>query len=288
MDPPLPATLEESHSGIQAQSAGCLIKIHPLEIDAGIVQISSNPFTIGRDDACDLQVCDDSVSRRHAMIEFRESAYCVTDLDSTNGVYVNDEAVDHRDLRAGDRLRCGNHIFKFLDQIEAQYHETVYAMMTRDGLTGVYNKRYFTEVLNRDVRRCRRRHRPMALILMDIAFFKKVNDTHGHLAGDEVLQELSARIEQITREDEVFARFGGEEFALLVCDGNLREAVEMAQRCNSLIGGRPFETSAGTIAVTISVGVAEYDLESPASQLVEQADQKLYQAKRSGRDQVCS
>jgi diguanylate cyclase (GGDEF)-like protein len=128
----------------------------------------------------------------------------------------------------------------------------------------------------------------MALILMDIDHFKQVNDEHGHLAGDEVLQELSRRIQLITRADEVFARFGGEEFALLICDGNMREAVQLAERCHSLIGSSPFETSAGTIVTTISGGVAEYDLESPVSEFVKLADQMLYQAKKSGRNQICS
>jgi diguanylate cyclase (GGDEF)-like protein len=276
-----------SQSSIPVQCAGCLIKIHPLEVDAGIVQIASNEFTIGRDEGCHLRLHDDSVSRCHALIELRESVYSVTDLDSTNGVYVNDEPVAHSQLRAGDRLRFGNQIFKFLDQIEAQYHETAYAMMTRDGLTGAYNKRYFLEVLNRNVERCRRRQRPMALILMDIDHFKQINDRHGHLAGDEVLQELSARIQRITREDEVFARFGGEEFALLICDGNRREAGQLAERCRLLIEATPFESWGGTIAVTISAGVAEYDLESSVSAFTELTDQKLYEAKLSGRNRIC-
>ena len=96
-------TLAKSHGSVQAQCAGCLIKIYPLAIDTGIVQISANPFTIGRDAVCDLQVCDDSVSRRHAVVEFRESAYFVSDLDSTNGVNVNDEVVGHHELRAAHR-----------------------------------------------------------------------------------------------------------------------------------------------------------------------------------------
>ena len=286
MDP----TLIKSHGDvldIPAECVGCLIQIYPLEIGTGIVQVSANPFTIGRDAACDLQVCDDSFSLRHAVIEFRGGAYFVTDLDGTNGVYVNGESVKQCELRAGDRLRLGKHIFKFLDRMEAQYHEAVYAMMTRDGLTGAYNKRYFMEVLNREVGRCQRRNRQMALILMDIDHFKNINDTYGHLAGDEVLQELSTRVQHVIRQDEVFARFGGEEFALLISDGNLREAVPMAERCCSLIGSRPFETSAGTIPVTISVGVAEYELESSASQLIDHADRKLYQAKKSGRNQIC-
>ena len=127
----------------------------------------------------------------------------------------------------------------------------------------------------------------MSLVLMDIDHFKQINDTYGHLAGDEVLQELSARIQEITREDEVFARFGGEEFALLICDGQMHEALQLAERCHTLIGSRPFETSAGTVAVTMSGGVAEYNLESEVSTFVDLADQKLYQAKNSGRNQIC-
>lgn len=85
------------------------------------------------------------------MVEFREGAFFVTYLDGTNGVYVNGELVKQCELRAGNRLRLGKHIFKFLDRMEAQYHEAVYVMMTRDGLTGTYNNRYFIEVLNREL-----------------------------------------------------------------------------------------------------------------------------------------
>jgi diguanylate cyclase (GGDEF)-like protein len=276
-----------SGKGIEPQCAGCLIKIHPLEVDAGVVRISANEFTIGRDEANHLPLRDDSVSRCHAKIVLGESAYYVTDLDSTNGVYVNEEPVQHCELRAGDRLRLGNQIFKFLDELEAQYHETAYDMLTRDGLTGAYNKRHFMEALDRNVQRCRRRRLPMALVLFDIDHFKRINDTYGHLAGDEVLQELSARVMQIAREDELFARLGGEEFAILNCDGDLNEAVQFAERCRSLMGATPFETSAGAIAVTISGGVAQYDLESSAGELIARADRKLYQAKRAGRNQIC-
>lgn len=127
----------------------------------------------------------------------------------------------------------------------------------------------------------------MALILMDIDHFKSINDTYSHLAGDEVLQELNTRVQHVIRQGEVFSRFGGEEFVLLISDGNLREAVPMAERCCSLIGSTPFETSAGMISITVSVGVAEYELESSASQLINHADRKLYQAKKSGRNQIC-
>ncbi len=283
----LAETMAQQHEQVDTECAGCLIKIHPMEIDATMIQISSESFSIGRDPSCDYHVNDDSVSRRHGMIERKGRTFYVSDLGSTNGVFVNDTRIDSCELNAGDRIRMGNQIFKFLDQFEAQYHETVYTMMTCDGLTGAYNKRYFSEVLDRSIEGCRRRQRTMALILMDIDHFKRINDTYGHLAGDEVLQELSSRIKSVTREDEVFARFGGEEFALLVCDGDVNEAAELAERCHALVGNAPFNTSAGPLDVTISIGVAEYDLVSQQSALLEKADNKLYQAKNQGRNQVC-
>lgn len=282
------ATLTESHHCEPTECAGCLVKISPLEIQAGIIKITKNGFIIGRDSTCDLVVQDDSVSRKHAAIEIDKTVYTVQDLGSTNGVHVNDSPVDRCELKAGDRIRFGKHIFKFLDRIEAQFHETVYDMMTRDGLTGAYNKRYFLEALHRDVSRCRRHHRPMTLIMLDIDFFKKVNDKHGHLAGDEVLQELCQRLTQINRQDEILARFGGEEFAMIVSDGTRRDAEQMAERIRIEIEKEPFQTSAGPVSVSISAGVAQYDGESPANKLIEQADAKLYHAKQQGRNQVCS
>jgi len=283
----LTETLAKTHSEMQSATAGCLIQIHPMSIDAGVIRIEDDPVVIGREPSCKVQIENDSVSRQHALIEQRGRGYFITDLNSTNGVYVNDELVAEHELSAGDRLRCGNHIFRFLDQIEAQYHETVYAMMTRDGLTGALNKRYLTEILNRDIERCRRRNRPMAMILLDIDHFKKVNDTYGHLVGDEVLQELSRRIQQVIRGDELFARFGGEEFAVLVSDGDLAEARELAERCFATVGSQPFDTSTGRIVVTISVGIAEFKGDGTANSLIERADQKLYRAKQTGRNQIC-
>lgn len=283
----LAETMTQQHEHVDSECAGCLIKIHPMEIDATMIKISSGSFCIGRHPSCDYHVNDDSVSRRHGVIERKNGSYYVSDLGSTNGVFVNENRIDSWELKAGDRIRMGNQIFKFLDQFEAQYHETVYTMMTCDGLTGAYNKRYFLEVLDRSIEGCRRRQRTMALILMDIDHFKNINDTFGHLAGDEVLQELSARLKSVTREDEVFARFGGEEFAVIVCDGDVNEAAELAERYRFTVANAPFQTSAGPLDVTISIGVAEYDLVSQKNALLEEADKKLYQAKSQGRNQAC-
>ncbi len=262
-----------------------------MDINSGLICLPPRPFTIGRDEDVDLTVADNSVSRMHAAIEATPLGYVVSDLGSTNGTYVNEQRVLSRILAAGDRVRTGKHIFKFLssDDVEAQYHEAIYSMMTLDGLTGAYNKRYLMDVLNREIERSQRHGRPLSLVMMDIDHFKSINDKYGHLAGDEVLQEFCRRIQEILRMDEVFARFGGEEFSLVMGEAMLSAAKKTAERCRELIEAETFKTSCGPIAVTASFGVAQLmgTTAGSAEALIGDADAKLYVAKASGRNQVC-
>jgi len=269
---------------------GRLVRIHPLDINSGLLTLPSRPFIIGRDEEVDLKVNDCSVSRAHAVIEPTPLGFIVTDLGSTNGTYVNEQRVLSQLLAAGDRLRTGKHIFKFLssDDVESQYHETIYSMMTRDGLTGAYNKRYLMDVLSREIERSQRHQRPLSMMMIDIDHFKIVNDSYGHLAGDEVLQELCRRVMQILRKDEVFARFGGEEFSLVMGEAVLDAAEQTAERCRALIENEPFHTSAGPVAITASFGVAQLgSSDTSAVQLLAAADAKLFEAKKDGRNCVC-
>lgn len=271
---------------------GCFLQIHPLSITNHLIELSDSQIVVGREPSCGICIPDASVSRRHALIEKIDGGFSVTDLGSTNGTSVNEQPVNTSLLQAGDRVQFGSYIFKFLasNHIELQYHEAVYSMMTRDGLTGALNKRSFIDILGRDFQRSVHRNSPLSLILFDIDFFKKVNDTHGHLAGDEVLREVGRRISSVTACHDVFARYGGEEFAILMSETSVDHAVEIAQRCRLEIADRPFQTSVGPLAVTISAGVAEVQLltniESP-DQLIQAADLKLYEAKDGGRNRVC-
>lgn len=275
-----------------ASGSGCLLQIHPLQIDNGLMPLETDAFTIGRDEACDLCVRDASISRCHAIIEKRESGYVISDRGSTNGTWINEQPVQQQVLVPGDRVRLGSVIFKFLSttHIETQYHEAVYSMMTRDSLTGVWNKRYFMEVLEREIKRNTRHQRPTFLILFDIDHFKSINDTYGHLAGDEVLRELAQRVDNVLRDDEVLARYGGEEFAVVLGETEAAEATAIAERCREVVAGSPFSTSEGFLEVTISIGVADSistNVTTPAG-LIEQADMRLYAAKRGGRNRVCT
>jgi diguanylate cyclase (GGDEF)-like protein len=276
----------------QETGTGCLLQIYPLEVSGQLINLYDQPMTVGREVQCAVQIDDISVSRRHATLERINGAYRVTDLGSTNGTCVNEKRIESAELTPGDRVQFGSYIFKFLstNHIELQYHEAVYSMMTRDGLTGTLNKRYFLDIINREFQKSTHRNTELCLILFDIDHFKSVNDTHGHLAGDEVLKEISARVGNVVAEHDVFARYGGEEFAILLTGVPVAEAVQVAERCRAIVEAEPFTTSVGPLPITISVGVADFDSLDGAENsdaLVQAADTKLYEAKNGGRNRVC-
>ncbi len=241
-----------------AEGQACLVQIYPLELDSGLLQISENPFIIGRGRQCGLTLEGDSVSRKHCAIHFRDGFYYIRDLKSTNGTFVNDQANDEVRLKAGDRIRIGNQIFKFLsaDHIEAEYHETAYAMMTRDGLTGAFTRRYFEDALKRDLARAKRSGQPISLLMFDVDKFKSINDQFGHMAADRALMDLTRRILTILSSEHVMARFGGDEFIVLLSDTNYREAQEIAEICRAVAELETFGGVCRDFSITISIGVS--------------------------------
>ncbi|MFO0920906.1 MAG: GGDEF domain-containing protein [Pirellulales bacterium] len=270
-----------------------LVQIYPPNVVEGLVRIQCDRLSIGRDPQNDLPLTDGSVSRYHAELLRSEHGFCVRDLGSTNGTFVNDQRISHCNLEGGEILRIGSFLFKYLtaNAIEAQYHATVYDAMTRDGLTGAFNKRYLMESLQREISRSRRCNLPLSVLIMDIDHFKKINDTYGHLVGDETLREFSQRIASTQRCDDLFCRYGGEEFVMILGGTTLEEAVAFAERCRTIVASSPFPCSCGDVPVTVSIGAATFTPDTPSSQasdLLQQADQCLYEAKQSGRNRVCS
>jgi len=246
---------------------------------------------IGRSSKSDLQIDQDSISRAHAKIVLDGAAATISDMGSTNGTAVNDETIGGpTPLRNGDFIKLGRTIFKYIagGNIESQYHEEIYRLTTVDGLTQIFNKRYFLEILEREVSRCHRYRRPLALAMIDIDHFKKVNDTHGHLAGDHVLKMLAAAVKSRIRRDDVFARYGGEEFALILPEVDIPGARTMAEKVRAVVEAQQIVFDGQIIPVTISIGVAACGGEPDAMQaLIKASDDKLYEAKQGGRNKVC-
>jgi two-component system, cell cycle response regulator len=269
----------------------CLVLIYPPGPEMGKrFPLDKDELVLGRGADCDIQVDYDSVSRRHARVyRDTEARWLVEDLGSTNGSYVNDMPVSRSPLLDSNFLKIGAAIFKFLTGagIEASYHEEIYRMTIIDGLTGVHNKRYFLEFLEREIARCARHQRPLSLLMFDIDHFKQINDTHGHLTGDYVLKEMSRRLRDRIRKEELLARYGGEEFAAVLPETDHVGSMTFAEQIRQIVGGEPFEYEGDRFHVTVSVGVYTlYGQNADALTFIKQADENLYRAKRAGRNRV--
>ncbi len=245
--------------------------------------------SIGRGSENTIVLESDSVSRRHARVEKRQNQWWACDLNSTNGTYVNHQQVKESVLVNGDLVKVGDTIFKYLtgSDVEAQYHEEIYRMTIVDGLTNAFNKRYLTEVLERELARARRYDRPLSLLILDIDHFKQINDRYGHLAGDHVLKELGHLVAGRIRSEETFARYGGEEFVLILPETPRQGALELAEQIRQKVEKQVFEFESERIPVQVSIGVAALEgrqLDSQAFMKI--ADENLYRAKRSGRNRV--
>jgi diguanylate cyclase (GGDEF)-like protein len=271
------------------ESECCIVQIHGPELGKKYT-LQEHEFTIGREEGNHVVVDLDNVSRRHARILCKQGRMFVEDRKSTNGTYLNDQEVTQATaLRSGDLIKVGGSIFKFLtgNNVELQYHETIYMLTIVDGLTGVNNKRYFLEYLEREMGRCHRYGRSLTLIMCDIDFFKKINDVHGHLAGDYVLRELAQTIKRMVRKEQCFARYGGDEFAVVIPEDEAYKVHAYAEKFRRTIEEKRLVFENQDIPVTLSLGVANMtpDMVDPL-QLIKVADTSLYKAKKSGRNRV--
>jgi diguanylate cyclase (GGDEF)-like protein len=251
------------------------------------IELTMDALEIGRAETAGLRLDIEQVSRRHAAIQRFGSHYILADLNSTNGTFVNDEKITTRELKDGDRIRIGKAVLKYSESdVEAEYHFRIFNMANLDALTGAYNKRYFDEAFRKEVEKGAREGRPFALLLFDIDFFKKINDTYGHPAGDAVLTEVAEVVRGIARPSDLFGRVGGEEFALACPETPLDNARDLAELVRASIQEHEFAFETQRIPVTSSVGVGELLSTESADDFYKRCDAFLYEAKRSGRNRV--
>ncbi|HEX6274088.1 MAG TPA: GGDEF domain-containing protein [Polyangiaceae bacterium] len=253
--------------------------------------LDKSPLRVGRGGDNHIVLDGDSVSRRHSHFERRSNGWFIVDDGSTNGTFLNEEQIKREaGLNNGDRVKVGPTILKYLSGLdaEAKYHEEIYRMTIVDGLTQIHNKRYLFEALDKELIRARRYDRQLSLLIFDIDYFKNINDQYGHLAGDYVLRELARIVQERIRRDEVFARYGGEEFVIALPETSLQGAVTLAENLRARVETHAFSFQGERIPVTISIGCAVLGEEKTAADLIQLADDKLYEAKRGGRNRVCS
>ena len=255
-------------------------------------ELAGEPLFIGRSAECGVSIDDDQVSREHAKIERSEEGFVIVDLNSTNGTLVNGVAIESHLLQDGDRLQIGTFTvlkFNYQDEFESAFNEELYNSANRDYLTQAYNKKYLTDRLRMEFSYAKRHETDLSLVMFDIDFFKQINDQHGHLAGDEILRLICQRVTELKREEDVFARFGGEEFLMLLRGADGQTAEIIAEKIRHSVADEPFVVQGKEIDVTISLGVAslmDSDCKNIEGFLLE-VDNQLYRAKREGRNRTC-
>jgi two-component system cell cycle response regulator len=264
-------------------------------MDSGSVRALHHGETIlGRSQEATMSIDEPSISRSHARIVRTEAgAHVIEDLGSKNGTFVNGRAVNRLPLRSGDRIQLGPDLllrFALVDEREEALQRRLYESSTRDALTGLANRRNLFERLELEIVRGQADDSDTGLLMIDVDHFKAINDTFGHLAGDQVLRALATSSVRILRAGDLFARYGGEEFVAMICNAKKDALVALAERVRVAFGEVRVELGGRPVAVTVSIGVALASERASASylDLVALADERMYVAKLEGRNRVCS
>lgn len=282
--------LRKDADGDATGETACLVVLQGQRLGQRI-DIGDQPLIFGRAPECEFQIMERSVSRQHARIWRGSSGYRIKDLDSTNKTLLNDQPVIEAELKDGDHVSIGSCVLKFMERssVEARYHEEIYQLATMDALTGLYNRRQFLELTERELARTSTHGRPLTLLIIDLDHFKLINDRHGHPAGDVVLKEVATTLKADAHEEFIIARIGGEEFAVVLPEHDAEQAHVIAQRLCAAIGALELSEPAGARRVTVSIGVADWTADMTSiSELMRAADEQLYRAKQTGRNRVCS
>lgn len=253
--------------------------------------VGKDETVIGRSSKAHVRLDDDRVSRNHARIRVIDDALVIEDLRSQNGMSINGQKVKQHALKDGDKIRLGETTvlkFTYTDQLDESFQKHMYDAALRDSLTSTFNKAFFSQRIEAECAYARRHKTNLALLMLDVDHFKRVNDVYGHPAGDRVLVNVAKAITAAVRLEDVLARYGGEEFAIICRGIELKNAVVLAERVRRKIEDLSILHEGTRIKITASLGAAAYP-ELPVEsgqELVALADEALLRGKRQGRNRV--
>lgn len=245
----------------------------------------------GRSPDSGIWIEDNTISRKHFKIKKVGKEYQIQDLNSTNGTYVNNKRIMTTTLAAGDKIQISKDTiiqFDYFDENRRISEQKRYEMGVKDPVTGTFNKSYFLQRISDEFSFGMRQNLPLSILMFDIDFFKLINDKHGHLAGDKVLQDTCTHVAAMIRHDDVFCRYGGEEFVIIMRNTPCQPAVNLAERIRRKVEENEIKYENNTINVTISIGVAtsvDRNFRDYVS-LIAEADKYLYKSKGLGRNRV--
>lgn len=264
-------------------------------IPGTMVRVNDWGTTLGRSADSSFQISDITVSRQHAFLSVDEiGTVYLRDDGSTNGTFVNGKRVTayrQVSLNDGDRIQLGTSVvlkLARLDPNDELFQREMFERTVRDNLTGLYNRAYLINQIGLLAERNAAEGMGLAVLMLDIDHFKRVNDRYGHLAGDGVLREVASVIRESTRSEDLVARFGGEEFVVALPISVAHLAFDRADRIRTNLAKRRIRTEGKEIQVTASIGLAFGPPGRTRNEmaLIMTADEALYQAKAQGRNCV--
>ncbi len=255
--------------------------------------LKAGEFVVGRSKEASIVVHDDGISRQHFKLMVKDSQVSIEDLGSTNGTYVNGVKITKQALHDKDTIQISSQTimtFSYVSNLEAQKQSQIYKMANFDAVTQARTKSYFLDQMDQEFSHATRKGLSLSLMIFDLDYFKKVNDTYGHPAGDYLLKKISDITQNIIRNEDLFARYGGEEFVILMRDTSEEDAVRLAERLRQAIEKHIFEFEGNKMRVTLSIGVSTLINANFANfeAMIKVADQYLYFAKENGRNKVAS
>ncbi len=261
------------------------------DLNGTIFDLTIEENFVGRNADCQIPLDFQGISRKHFVVILEEDQAYVNDLGSSNGTFINNQKSNGKTLlNKGDIVKIGNITLKYLPKGDSERltYDKLKEEASKDGLTGCYNKMYFNNAIDLEVKKCKLTGDPLTLVIFDLDHFKKLNDNYGHDAGDYVLKEMAKILrEHGIRNQDVFARYGGEEFVVLLPKTNLKQGFEIAERLRKLVAGHHFIYESKRLPVAASIGVADYRAGvETGTDLFKRADEAVYKSKEGGRNQV--
>ncbi len=282
---------------LRAEEAGrnaCLVVLDGVDVGK-LIPLDSGPVVIGRGSSCDIILSEDGISRQHAKVEFaKPNRLAVEDLSSTNGTFVAGKRVINASLKVGEKVLFGRRTmlrFVLEDTLDHIYQQELFASSTRDGLTGIPNRKYLKQRIAADLSFAQRHKTPFTFMRFDIDNFRQINSAYGYQTGDQALVAAAQTVSEIIRTEDVFCRFGDDDFGIIAVGIDLPGGRALGDRIRNLISERQIravDTSGETLNFTVSVGVATVDQDAVADvdKVLAVAEDNLDTARQSGNNRV--
>jgi diguanylate cyclase (GGDEF)-like protein len=260
-----------------------------------MLRLAQTTSSLGRSTDNTFQLHDGTVSRRHALVSTDpEGDTWVTDLASSNGTFIDGKrlaAHDEVKIRDSARIQLGSSVllkFLKLDPCDEGFQRDLYERIVRDNLTGLYNRGYFLSQIGPLAELNAMRDLGLAIIVVDIDYFKRINDTYGHDVGDRVLTNIATVLRESTRTEDLVARYGGEEFVIALPSASLEHAIDRAEIIRESLANCQIDLSNARIRVTASLGLSfsQFSRARNTTALISAADHALYEAKKQGRNRL--